>query len=280
MTGLFVDTVIVLLHSAAVVRTEGFLLETERSSLFAPAAVVGVCLLLGLVAGGWILGSEIKEIRLADRYVTVKGLVERTVKSDMATWPVSFKEAGNDLPQVFAKSEADKTAVLKFSAGQGIAPGEITVGQIKVTDKLANEYGGNNTGPRYIVEQTVTVQSKDVDKISKAGQKTADLVQAGIVVGGTNGQQGGIRYEFTGLNALKPDMITEATRNARASADRFAADSGSQVGSIRSANQGVFSISPAGSGAAPDEGGGGGDADASIMKKVRVVSTVDYYLVR
>jgi len=105
-------------------------------------------------------------------------------------------------------------------------------------------------------------------------------VQAGIVVGGTNGQQGGIRYEFTGLNALKSDMITEATRNARASADRFAADSGSQVGSIRSANQGVFSISPAGSGAALDEGGGGGDADASIMKKVRVVSTVDYYLVR
>ena len=269
-----------LLHSAAVVRMEGFLLETERSSLFAPAAVVGVCLLVGLVAGGWILGSEIKDIRLADGYVTVKGLVERTVKSDMATWPVSFKEAGNDLPQVFAKSEADKTAVLKFFAGQGIAPGEITVGQIKVTDKLANEYGGNNTGPRYIVEQTVTVQSKDVDKISKAGQKTADLVQAGIVVGGTNGQQGGIRYEFTGLNALKPDMITEATRNARASADRFAADSGSQVGSIRSANQGVFSISPAGSGAAPDEGGGGGDADASMMKKVRVVSTVDYYLVR
>ena len=255
-------------------------METERSSLFAPAAVVGVCLLVGLVAGGWILGSEIKDIRLADRYVTVKGLVERTVKSDMATWPVSFKEAGNDLPQVFAKSEADKTAVLKFFAGQGIVPAEITVGQIKVTDKLANEYGGNNTGPRYIVEQTVTVQSKDVDKISKAGQKTADLVQAGIVVGGANGQQGGIRYEFTGLNALKPDMITEATRNARASADRFAADSGSQVGSIRSANQGVFSISPAGSGAAPDEGGGGGDADASIMKKVRVVSTVDYYLVR
>jgi uncharacterized protein len=191
MTGLVVDTRTVVLHPAAVEWTEGFLLETERSSLFAPAAVVGVCLLVGLVAGGWILGSEIKDIRLADRYVTVKGLVERTVKSDMATWPVSFKEAGNDLPQVFAKSETDKTAVLKFFAAQGIAAGEITVGQIKVTDKLANEYGGNNTGPRYIVEQTVTVQSKDVDKISKAGQKTADLVQAGIVVGGANGQQGG-----------------------------------------------------------------------------------------
>jgi uncharacterized protein len=280
---LFVDKGIGVLHSAAVVRMEGFSLNMERSSLFAPAAVVGVCLLLGLVLGGWVLGSQIKDLKLADRYVTVKGLVERTVKSDTAIWPVSFKEAGNDLPQVFAKSETDKNSVLKFFAEQGVQPNEISVGQIKVTDKLANEYGGNNIWPRYIVEQTVTVQSKDVDRIAKAGQKTAELVQAGIVVGGGNGQ-GGIRYQFTGLNALKPDMITEATRNARASADRFAADSGSQVGSIRSANQGVFSISAAESvAAAGDEAGGGGggnDADASITKKVRVVATVDYYLVR
>jgi hypothetical protein len=273
-----------VLHSSAVVWRRVFAVDTERSSLFPPAAVVGACLLLGLVLGGWVLGSQIKDIKLADRYVTVKGLVERTVKSDSAIWPVSFKEAGNDLPQVFAKSEADKTAVLKFFAAQGVTSQEITVGQIQVTDKLANEYGGNNTGPRYIVQQTVTVQSQDVDKISRAGEKTAELVQAGIVVGNNNGQ-GGIRYKFNGLNALKPDMITEATRNARASADRFAADSASQVGSIRSANQGVFSISAAGS--ASDSGGGidagegsGGNADASIMKTVRVVATVDYYLVR
>ncbi len=251
----------------------------------APAGVLGVCVMLGLVVGGWLLGSQIKAIKLADRYVTVKGLVERTVKSDSAIWPVTFKEAGNDLPQVFAKSQTDKDSVLKFFASQGIAPAEISVGQVKVIDKLANEYGGNNNGPRYIVDQTVTVQSKDVDKISKAGQKTAELVQAGIVVGGGNGQQGGIRYELTGLNALKPDMITEATRNARASADRFAADSGSQVGPIRSANQGVFSISAVDGTeseiTALDEGGTGmPNSDSSIMKKVRVVATVDYYLVR
>jgi hypothetical protein len=265
-------------------RRRFFSLDTERNEdRLVPAAVLGGCLLLGLVLGGWVLGAQIKDIKLADRYVTVKGLVERTVKSDAAIWPVSFKETGNDLPQVFAKSEADKTAVMKFFAEQGVTPQEISVGQIKVTDKLANEYGGNNPGPRYIVEQTVTVQSANVDKIAKAGEKTADLVQAGIVVGGSNGQ-GGIQYKFNGLNALKPDMITEATRNARASADRFAADSGSQVGSIRSANQGVFSISAAGGsdggGDAGGEGGGGGNADASMMKTVRVVATVDYYLIR
>jgi len=257
----------------------------DRNAWLLPAAVLGGLLMLGLILGGWLLGAQIKETKLADRYVTVKGLVERTVKSDAAIWPVTFKETGNDLQQVYARSEQDRTAVLKFFAAQGITPNEISVGQIQVTDKQANEYGGNNTGgPRYIVQQTLTVSSGDVDKIAKAGQKTAELLQAGIIVIGGYGQ--GIRYVFNGLNALKPDMITEATKNARAAADRFAADSGSQVGSIRSANQGVFSISAAdaGSGMAPGEdGGGGGQAenpDASIMKKVRVVSTVDYYLAK
>jgi uncharacterized protein len=257
----------------------------DRNTWLIPATVLGGCVMLGLVLGGLLLGMEIKETRLADRYVTVKGLVERTVKSDSAIWPVTFKETGNDLQQVYAKSEEDRGAILKFFTTQGITPQEISVGQIQVTDKMANEYGSNNNnGPRYIVQQTVTVSSNDVDKISKAGQKTAQLLQAGIIVVGGYGQ--GIRYVFNGLNALKPDMITEATKNARAAADRFAADSGSEVGSIRSANQGVFSISAAdaGSGIAPGEDGAGGgpveNPDSSMMKKVRVVSTVDYYLVR
>jgi uncharacterized protein len=257
-----------------------------RNTTVQAAGILGVCLFLGLVLGGWLLGGQIKAIKLADRYVTVKGLVERTVKSDTATWPVSFKEAGNDLSQVFAKSEADKARIIAFFHDQGFTADDLTVGQIQVTDTQANEYSAERAPNRYIVQQTVTVHTQDVDKLAKAGEKTATLVQAGIVLAGSGpgNSQSGITYKFTGLNALKPDMITEATRNARASADRFAADSGSQVGSIRSANQGVFSISAAGAGtaSAPDEdGGGSGDqADASIMKKVRVVATVDYYLVK
>ncbi|MCU1252729.1 MAG: hypothetical protein JWQ49_5758 [Edaphobacter sp.] len=93
----------------------------DRNPWLVPAAVLGACLLFGLVVGGWVLESQIKDIKLADRYVTVKGLVEKTVKSDMAIWPVSFKETGNDLPQVFAKSQTDKEAVLKgvFDLGCG-----------------------------------------------------------------------------------------------------------------------------------------------------------------
>jgi uncharacterized protein len=257
----------------------------NRSPILASTAILGGCILLGLVLGGWVQGAQIKAIKLGDRYVTVKGLVEREVKSDLAIWPVTFKEAGDDLPAAFSRSEADKATLLKFFAAQGISPQEITIGQIQVTDKQANEYGGNASGPRYIVQQTVTVQSSDVDKVERAGEKTADLVHAGIAVGGPDFGQGGIRYLFTGLNALKPDMITEATRNARASADRFAADSGSKVGPIRDANQGVFTITGenAGSQSSADENGPGAadqNADASLMKKVRVVATIDYSLIR
>jgi len=237
--------------------------------------LLGVLLALGLIIGGWVLGSEIKATRLGDRYVTVKGLVERNVKSDLAIWPLTYKEAGDELGALYAKTEADKKTVLQFLSDQNIQSTEIELGIIRVVDTQANEYGGGTRAPhRYIVEQQITVHTSRVDQVAAAAQKTLQLLQKGIVLGGNPGQ--GLAYKFTGLNAIKPDMITEATRNARAAADRFAADSGSKVGSIRTANQGVFSILPADQASDGAEGGFG--ADASLMKTVRVVTSVEYYL--
>lgn len=237
--------------------------------------VLGVLLALGLIIGGWVLGSEIKATRLGDRYVTVKGLVERNVKSDLVIWPLTYKEAGDELGALYAKTEADKKTVLQFLSDQGIQSSEIELGIIRVVDTQANEYGGGTRAAhRYIVEQQITVHTSRVDQVAAAAQKTLQLLQKGIVLGGNPGQ--GLAYKFTGLNAIKPDMITEATRNARAAADRFAADSGSKVGSIRTANQGVFSILPADQAGDGAEGGLG--ADASLMKTVRVVTSLEYYL--
>ena len=157
---------------------------------------------------------------------------------------------------------------------------EIELGVVRVVDTQANEYGGANRAPhRYIVEQQITVRTPRVDQLAAAAQKTMLLLQKGIVLNSNAGQ--GVNYKFTALNAIKPDMITEATRNARAAADRFAADSGSKVGSIRQANQGVFSILPADTGNEAGESEGGGfNAESSLMKTVRVVTTIDYYLDR
>ncbi|HVO58383.1 MAG TPA: SIMPL domain-containing protein [Dongiaceae bacterium] len=240
--------------------------------------LLGVLIALGLILGGWALGAQIKATRLSDRYVTVKGLVERTVKSDLAIWTLSYKEAGDDLTALHAKTEANKTAILAFLDQQGIQSSEIELGMVRVVDTQANEYGGNRAPHRYIVEQAVTVRTTRVDKVSAAAQKTIQLLQKGIVLNSNPGQQGPA-YKFTGLNAIKPDMITEATRNARAAADRFASDSGSKVGSIRQANQGVFTILPADQGSDTGEGGEGAyAADSSLMKTIRIVTSVQYYL--
>ena len=249
--------------------------DTRESTRF-DLAPLGLFIALGLIIGGWILGSQIKATRLSDRYVTVKGLVERKVKSDLAIWPLTYKEAGEDLATLYAKTEADKKTVLDFLTGQGIQESEVELGVVRVVDTQAQEYGGGSRAPhRYIVEQRITVRTARVDQVAAAAQKTMLLLQKGIALSGDPGQ--GLTYKFTGLNSIKPDMITEATRNARAAADRFASDSGSKVGSIRQANQGVFSILP------EDQGGDAGEpgysnGDSSIMKTVRVVTSVDYYL--
>ena len=181
---------------------------------------------------------------------------------------------------VYAKTESDKKTVLQFLDQQGIQSSEIELDVIRVVDTQANEYGGNNRAPRrYIVEQQITVRTSRVDQVATAAQKTMQLLQKGIVLSSNPGQ--GLIYKFTGLNSIKPDMITEATRNARAAADRFASDSGSKVGSIRQANQGVFSILPADQGSDGEPGefaGGVPGGDSSLMKTVRIVTSVEYYL--
>lgn len=234
----------------------------------------------GLIIGGWILGAEIQEARTADRFVMVRGLAERTVKADLAIWRVPFVESGNDLQAAYAKSEQDQTAVLNFLSAQGIPKSDLSLGQPTVLDRMANQFSPANSGAaRYIVQREVTVRSKNVDRVSGAVQRTSELVAHGVVLSGGGGYAGnqGAVYLFTVLNSIKPEMITEATRNARVAAERFAADSHSKVGNIRQASQGLFTIADADAAAS---GGTTYSSGTGIMKNVRVVTTVEYYLVK
>lgn len=250
-------------------------LETHRTWIYANAILAA-----GLIVGGWILGREIRDVRLADRYVTVRGLAERNVKANLAIWHLPFVETGNDLKATFAKSEQDQAAVLDFLATQGIPKADVNLGQPAVVDRTANQFSAQNSAAaRFIVQREITVRSKGVDQVSAAVQKTSDLVARGVVLSTGTGygpSSGGVSYLFTDLNSIKPAMITEATRNARAAAERFAADSESKVGTIRLASQGLFTITDAD---APETGGNGG-LTSGITKKVRVVTTIEYYLLK
>lgn len=227
--------------------------------------VVGASLLLGFIALGWLVGNYALRVKKFDRTVVVKGLSEREVPADVAIWPLTFQEANNDLAALFAGVQKKDAQVAEFLLGHGIAKDAITVGPPVVIDRYAQAYGDTrNAMYRYTATSTVTVYTSDVEAVRKAMQDVISLGQKGVALSG-EGYQSQTQFQFTGLSKLKPGMIEEATKNARSVAEKFAADSDSRLGKIRSAQQGQFSIEDR-------------DSTTPYIKKVRVVSTVEYHL--
>jgi hypothetical protein len=233
--------------------------------------VCSIVLALGLAAAGWFVGAGFVDAREGPRVVTVKGLAERDVRADLAIWPLRFVATGNELTVVRDKIVADEAAVRAFVAGTGLNSASVEVTGFEVTDALAQIYRSGPVESRFVVAETLVVRTTDIDGIAGLAQRVGELIAAGVVLSSEGAAASGPVYLFTGLNAAKPEMVAEATRNARASAEQFANDSGSRLGSIRSASQGVFQI------LARDEAPGL-MASYQINKRLRVVSTVEYFL--
>lgn len=227
---------------------------------------------IGVALGGWFIGHGFLEGRTADRYVAVKGVAERTVKADLALWPIRFVATGNDLAQVRTEIEQDARSVTAFLVAQDIPAAAIGVQSLNVTDLHAEAYRSGPVESRFIVSQTLMVRSTDIERIATARERQAELVDKGVVLSSDAGPGGGGPYYlFTRLTEFKPEMIVEATRNARAAAAQFAADSESALGGIRRANQGIFEV-------LPRDNTPGMMQQQQIHKTLRVVSTIEYLL--
>jgi hypothetical protein len=232
-------------------------------------AVAGAALVAAAIAaGGWFVGRGFAEARLADRYVTVKGLAERPVKADTALWPIRFVATSDKLAEAQAKLADDAARVRRFLENAGLPDGAVRVQSIGVVDQYAQPWHNGPVQSRYVLTETLAVRSTDVDRVADASQRIGALVRDGVALS-HDGPANGPVYVFTGLNGVKPAMIAEATRNARAGAEQFARDSGRHVGGIRQASQGVFEILPRDRAPGFDEAG-------QIDKTVRVVSTVKF----
>ncbi len=227
--------------------------------------ILGICLVVGLSSLGYLLGDAAIRYKEYERIVTVKGLSEREYKADIVIWPIQFSTASNDLEEIYKSIDGSTEKIRVFLDNAGIDVKEISYSSPAITDKSAQKYG-NQAKPqfRYTASQIVTVYSKNIDSVRKVMGKMSDLGKQGIVFTGGN-YQSQTEYIFTRLNEVKPEMIEEATRKAREVAEKFASDSKSTLGKIRTASQGQFSISAR-------------DNNNPHIKKVRVVSTVAYYL--
>lgn len=229
------------------------------------ALILGASIFLGLGVLGYQLAGAAIHFKAYERSVKVKGLSERELPANIVIWPIVFTEAGNDLGGLYASIDASTKKINDFLVTKGIDNTEITVSTPSITDKLAQQY--NNTTKvefRYTAIQTVTVYSPKVELVRKIMTGLSELGKQGIAFTGGD-YQNQTEYIYTGLNEIKPGMIQEATTMAREVALKFAQDSNSKLGKIKQASQGQFEINPR-------------DKNNPHIKKIRVVSTVEYYL--
>ena len=221
---------------------------------------------LAIIIASLLLKQGIVEFKTLDRSVAVKGLAEKEVMANTVIWPINYSLAGNDLTKLIDELEAKNQAVSAFLALHGFGDEEISVSPPNVADKLAQPYAQLEKGQmRYFVMSSITVYSHEPEKVRHALTKVTQLAKQGIAIS-SDRYDAKVQYIFTGLNDIKPEMIQQATEKAREVAEKFATDSKSTLGKIKSARQGQFSISSR-------------DSHHPHIKKVRVVSTIEYTLI-
>lgn len=229
-----------------------------------------IILALGIGYAGSKIHDGLTNFKSFDRSVMMKGLAQRDVMADLALWPIAYTETGNNLTALQDLMDTRGKTLLSFLKENGIADTEVELQKVQVQDLLAQSYRQNNSyDNRYILTQTYLVRTNNIDAIEKAGKNVGQLIRQGVVFS----QSGATTptYLFTKLNEIKPEMIAEATKSARAAAKEFANNSGQEVGGIKYASQGVFQILPRDQTYAIPE-------SQQKRKTVRVVSTIRFYL--
>lgn len=221
-----------------------------------------IAIVAGLALLGFFVSKGLTSIANQEQYVTVKGLAERDVLANKVVWPLPYKCVSNDMQTLYDNIEKNRNIVLSFLKEGGITDDEIVISAPAVTDRLAQSYIPDNIKFRYQAEAVITVISPQVEKVIELMGKQIELMKDGVIISDEYSYQ--TQFEYTALNDIKPAMVEEATRNARAVAQKFAEDSDCKLGNIKQATQGQFSITS--------------DETTPQIKNIRVVTTVKYAL--
>lgn len=226
--------------------------------------LAAIVLAIGIATAGYFVGEGLFEARATQRYVTVKGLSERVVPADLAVWPIVFSVTADDLNTLQQRVDSTAEVVFEF-LGERFEDDAFGLSTPRITDYQQQAFAPGSRPPeRFSAEATVTLRTGDIAAVQQTMQRAGELVKSGVAL--LQGRGYRTEFFFTGLDEIKPEMIAEATQDARRAAEQFAEDSGSRVGSIRNAQQGYFSIQNR-------------DSFSPEYKKIRVVTTIQYFLV-
>ena len=243
-------------------------LQDSRAVLLGAVAIFA----FGLTTSGYALGDGLRRYKLAEhRTVTVRGVSERNVTADLATWSITFSHTGSELGPVQQSVDQQARAVRAFFQRAGFRAEDISDQDVTLSREQPKDRDGEPVGPEKLtVTRSIQLRTTEAMKARVAYSHQAELLRDGVELSGSN-----ISYTFTKLNDLKPAMIAEANQNARRSAEQFARDSGVSVGGIKTASQGYFSVGARDGEECDDWGSSGG---STPFQKVRVVTTNDYNL--
>lgn len=226
-------------------------------------SVWAIIMALGIAISGYFIYLGISKYAEKDRCVTVKGLSEREVLANRVIWPMKIEIAGNDVDELYKELDKKVNSVRSFLTLNKITESEINTSSPEFNDKWEYNYEEcvKKNAPRYSLGVTITVTSRNVPLIIKLMNNQLELRKKGVDFTTSDYS---VQYEYVDLSSLKPEMVEEATKNAREVAKKFAEDAGCELGSIINASQGQFTI---------DE-----EYYNPQYKKIRVVTTIAYYL--
>ena len=221
----------------------------QGGAIVLAALVLGICMI-----------CTVRTLKSYDDTVKVRGLCEKEVPADRVVWRISYSEKSNSLADLRGTLRQNNDVIVRLLREAGFTEEEVKVGTASYDDRYT---WANNTSQityRYQANQTVTVFTKNLDLVRKLQQTLeTDLVNQNILASSY------ADYQYLGLNDIKPAMIAESLENARTAADEFAKNSHSKIGKMRTASQGYFEVEDL-------------DENTPQIKKVRVVTTVEYYL--
>lgn len=227
--------------------------------------IAAVIVALGMCCMGGSIRSGIVRFKTLDRKVTVKGLSEREVLANKVTWPLIYKELGNDPSAMYELIEHKNQKVVSFLKAEGLGNDEISVNPPTIRDRQADNYGNEIMNYRYKAECVIIVTSTDIDKVRRLMRRQSELMKQGIALVSEEYGDNSVRYEYTGLNDIKQEMVEEAMKNAKTTAEQFARDADARLDGVITAQQGQFSIDDR-------------DRNTPYIKRIRVVNTVEYAL--
>ena len=222
--------------------------------------IQGVSIVLASFVLGLMLVCAVRTLKSFDDTVKVRGLCEKEVPADRVVWRIRYSEKDNSLADLRSTVQRNNNIIVSKLREAGFKDDEIKVGNASYDDRYTYANNVSQITFRYQVDQTVTVFTKNLDLVRKLQQTLeTDLVNQNILANSW------ADYQYLGLNDIKPAMIAESLENARAAADEFAKNSHSKIGKMRTASQGYFEVEDL-------------DENTPQVKKVRVVTTVEYYL--